>query len=118
MTRLYGWLLALYALSVCFGDAFGPHPWVPIPLAVLLGSSLLVGGSLFLKPRVRFTGGCVPHPDRLGALGRARFCVRAPGVCGSELRAPGGDALRDVPRRRGALHPHLPRVRTRQGVHG
>ncbi|OLC06451.1 MAG: hypothetical protein AUH42_05540 [Gemmatimonadetes bacterium 13_1_40CM_70_11] len=65
MTRLYGWLLALYALSVCFGDAFGPHPWVPIPLAVLLGSSILVGGSLFLKPRVRFTGGCFRLADLL-----------------------------------------------------
>jgi len=65
MTRLYGWLLALYALSVCFGDAFGPHPWVPIPLAVLLGSSILVGGSLFLKPRVRFTSGCFRLADLL-----------------------------------------------------
>lgn len=52
MRRILGSVLLLYMLSICFGDAFKLHPWVPVPMAVLLLGVLIAGWSLLLVPRV------------------------------------------------------------------
>src|SRR5207244_6348641 len=38
MRRILGSVLLLYTLLVCFGDAFKLHPWLPLPLVLLLRS--------------------------------------------------------------------------------
>jgi O-antigen ligase/polysaccharide polymerase Wzy-like membrane protein len=53
MRRILGSVLLLYATLICFGDAFKPHPWVPIPLAVLLLGVVVAGWSALLAPRIR-----------------------------------------------------------------
>src|SRR5213083_1864194 len=57
MRRIFGSVLLLYALLICFGDAFKPHPWVPIPLGVLLLGVVLAAWSALLAPRIRLDHG-------------------------------------------------------------
>src|SRR5437762_5213952 len=57
MRRILGSVLFLYALVICFGDAFKPHPWVPVPLAVLLLGVVATGWSALLAPRITLDRG-------------------------------------------------------------
>jgi len=46
-------VLLLYTLLICFGDAFKLHPWVPVPLAVLLLGVVAAVWSSLLAPRIK-----------------------------------------------------------------
>ena len=65
MRRIVGILLTLYALSLCFGDAYKLHSWVPIPMAVLLIALVVVGWALLLTPHVWLSRGWFRASDLL-----------------------------------------------------
>jgi hypothetical protein len=52
MRKILGSLLVVYTVTVCFGDAYKLHTWVPVPLAVLLLGLVVAGWSVLLTPRV------------------------------------------------------------------
>jgi hypothetical protein len=53
MRKILGSVLLLYTLLICFGDAFKLHPWVPVPLAVLLLGVVAAVWASLLSPRIR-----------------------------------------------------------------
>ena len=57
MRRILGSVLLLYTLLVCFGDAFKLHPWLPLPLVLLLGGVVAAGWAALLAPRIRLERG-------------------------------------------------------------
>jgi hypothetical protein len=64
--KLCAVILVWYAFSIAFGDAFKLHPWVPVPLAVLLVGTVAAGWALLLRRgRVRLAPGCFPPGDLL-----------------------------------------------------
>src|SRR5689334_24587238 len=65
MRRIFALLLSAYALSLCFGDAFKLHTWVPVPMAVLLLALVIATWSLLLRPGIRLDRGWFQLSDLL-----------------------------------------------------
>lgn len=53
MRRVAGGVLVVFAASLSFGDAFAPHPWVPLPMLVLLSGLAVAGLAAARVPATR-----------------------------------------------------------------
>src|SRR6266480_2248275 len=65
MRRILGSLLVVYTFTVCFGDAYKLHTWLPVPLAVLLLGLVVAAWAVLLTPRVPLDRGLFPSFDLL-----------------------------------------------------